>query len=254
MKRLLPALLILFLVCNAMAQKKSELLEQINDLNAQLKTSETSLAESQKNLSAAQSKIDNLDNEVSQLKETNQGLLKNLNSFIEASTQKSDNIGKTLETLRKKEGQLKGIRDVLSSNDSIAFLILTDLKKTLGEDAQIGVENGSVIIALGNTFLFGAKADKTTLEPAAKDFVGKIAGIATKHTTTFITVESTGTENSELIARRAGVISGVMQTDFTVPATRVMASGKISETSGIRVLIHPKFDDFYLWVREQVKN
>src|SRR5690606_8725217 len=88
----------------------------------------------------------------------------NLNTMISTSNERSSNIGKTLEALKLKEAQIKFINDSFSANDSIALLVLTDLKNTLGEDARIAVENGSVSVLIDNSFLFGSKANNATVE------------------------------------------------------------------------------------------
>ena len=78
--------------------------------------------------------------------------LANMNKFLEASNQQSSTIGKTLEALQQREAQIKGIRDVFSAQDSIAILVITDLKRTLGENAQIGMSKGAITIQMEQSF------------------------------------------------------------------------------------------------------
>src|SRR5690606_2830970 len=164
MRTFLPTLILILITSGVFAPKKSDLIEQANELSSVLRTTKTNLGETQRALYIAESKAQNLEEQMQQLKTTNDALLENLNTMLSTSNESSSNIGKTLEALELKEAQIKFINDAFSTSDSIALLVLTDLKKTLGEDARIAVENGSVSVLIDNSFLFGDKANNTTVD------------------------------------------------------------------------------------------
>src|SRR5690606_9927660 len=150
--------------------------------------------------------------------------------------------------------QIKFINDAFSTNDSIALLVLTDLKKTLGEDARIAVENGSVSVLIDNSFLFGDKANNTTVDASAKDFVGKVAASINKYASLAIHIESTVTDNWGLSSNRASAVAETLQDSFQIAPERLLATGKPGSSEAVYIRFYPKFDSFYFKVREKLKN
>ncbi|TRZ44457.1 hypothetical protein [Robertkochia solimangrovi] len=254
MRSLFPLLILLVLSTNAFGQRKSDLIAQIDGLNKELDSTQTELYVSQRRLATAETKAENLDLQMKQLRETNEGLLKNLNNFISASTERTNNIGKTLETLQRKEAQLKEIRQNFSAHDSVSFAVLTDLKRTLGENSQITVENGAVTVVLTNEFLFGASVNKAVVQESAKTMIGKISEAAQKHQGLSISVEGLGPDDIAMNSQRAGAVAQVLKTDYEFDPAKLMAVAKASGPSTVFVRLHPDFNNFYLWLREHMKN
>ncbi|QLE02760.1 hypothetical protein HX109_14750 [Galbibacter sp. BG1] len=250
--RTLTATLILLAICIASpltAQSKKELKEQVSTLNDRLKDCKKTEGE----LTVAQNKVASLNAQVDQLEETNKGLLNNMNKFLSTSTQQSNSISRTLEALRKKENQIKGIRDNFSSQDSIAFLVLSDFKRTLGENAQIGVEKGSIIVKMDNPYLFGGKEGNSVVEESAKDFLSRIAATAKKYNTLKISVE-TGGGDWGINALRASSVAKLFQEEYEVNGSRIKVTTKGNGQDYTLVHLHPGFNDFYLEIREEFKN
>ncbi len=254
MRTFLPTLILILITSGVFAQKKSDLIEQVNELSSELRTTKTNLGETQRDLNIAESKAKNLEEQMNELKTINESLLENLNTMISTSNERSSNIGKTLEALKLKEAQIKFINDAFSTNDSIALLVLTDLKKTLGEDARIAVENGSVSVLMDNAFVFGSKANNATVDESAKIFLGKVAGSINKYTSLAISIESTVTENWGLSTNRAAAVAETLQNSFQVAPERLFALGKPGSSEAIYIRFSPKFDSFYFKVREKLKN
>lgn len=252
MKTLLPAFLMIMLTATVSGQRRSDLLAEIDTLNARLGKSQEELYTVQRQLRSAETKATQMEEQVDQLKETNEGLLKNLNNFIEASAQKTSNIGKTIDALNRREAQLKKINDQFSAHDSLAFLVLTDLKRSLGENAKIGMENGAVMIKLDNSTTF--KGDNAVINAPAKDYIGKIAAVARKYPDLAVTIESMGLDKLEYLAKRSAAVSDLMETSFEINPERLQAQAKSGLTDGTFIKLHPKFTTFYLWMREQMKN
>ncbi|MCX2682019.1 hypothetical protein OOZ15_18855 [Galbibacter sp. EGI 63066] len=231
------------------AQSKKELRAQVSELNSKLKV----LRQTEADLAIAERKVENLELRLKELQQTNSDLMENMNKFLSASTQQSNTVNLTLETLERKEAQIKDIRDTFSANDSIAFLVLTDLKKTLGEDAQIGVEKGSIIIAMDTPFLYGSDPNSTDVEETAKGFIGKIATVAKKYPSLDVTVESRGA-NWNLNASRAASVANVLQTDFSVASGKLKSTTTAGASDASFIRLHVNFNAFYLEVREDLKK
>ncbi|MBU2996411.1 hypothetical protein KO500_08190 [Cellulophaga baltica] len=234
------------------AQKKSELIEEIGILKVKISALDDELAVSKKNERVSKTEAESYKAQADELLETNQSLMKNINSFTKASIEKSDNIGKTLETLRSKEAQLKKISDAFSTHDSIALLVLTDFKKSLGENANISVASGAVIVSLNETVRTGI----ATNEESAIAYLGKIATVINMHTNSEISVETlTNTGEFDVALTQAATVAGILQKQFTVDASRISVNAKDGGFSeGLTIKVMPKFDSFYFALREQMKE
>ncbi|ETN95592.1 OmpA family protein [Zhouia amylolytica] len=253
MKYLLPTLTLLLLTTGVFAQSRRELKDQVESLSSQLDSTTTLLTKTQRDLGSAERKVNSLDTQVTQLSESNKELLNNMNKFLSASTQQSNSMNKTLKALENKEAQLKGLRDAFSANDSIALIILTDLKKSLGENAQVGVQNGAITILSNNSSIFGSKTGSSTIEASAKEFLGKIATAAKKHQGFMVSAENNSNDWA-ISGSRAAAIGEVFQNDFETPANEIKTSAVAGEKDLTIIRIHPSFDNFYLWVRDNIKN
>ncbi|NER13102.1 OmpA family protein [Leptobacterium flavescens] len=264
----------LMLLCTgflAHAQKKKELLEEIEQLRSKLQNTETALAESQKNEKISSAKLSSAEEQLTSLKETNASLLSNLNNFTEVSKKKSDNVSKTLESLREKERQLKVINDALSSNDSIKLAVFSAFKNAVGADAQIGIKGGVIMINISNTLLFGDNDKNYMVEDKAKGLLERIGTALNNSPDIKITIEGNSNalefkdksllDNWDLSARQAASVVRVLETDYKVDPKRMDAMGKsqygsdaLSIETSTRIVIHPKFDEFYSLIRENMKN
>ncbi|THD67558.1 hypothetical protein E7Z59_07810 [Robertkochia marina] len=254
MRTLLPAFIALLLTTQVFAQRRSELIEQVSSLNSKNDSLQSELITTQRALKTAETKVTTIESQNEQLKQTNQDLLTNLNKFIQASTEKTSYIGETLESMQKTEAQLKAMTDSFSAHDSISYMVLTDLKRTLGENAQIGVENGAVLVILNNTTTFGSSNNKIELSAGGKDFINRLSETIAKHDTLAVTIESLGNKSWSNVANKAAVIADHLVNEGQIEAGRIDAVGKAAEADVTYIKLHPKFDKYYLWLRELVKN
>tara|TARA_R110002051_G_scaffold303846_1_gene372958 strand:- start:223 stop:999 length:777 start_codon:yes stop_codon:yes gene_type:complete len=237
-------------------QNKKELQAQIESLKETLSTTQSELSESRKKENISLARAESFETQLEDLKVTNAQLLKNMSTFMEASTQKTDNIGRALETLREKEEKLKTINETLKANDSTALMLLTDFKKSLGEEASITVENGAVSIKLDKTLLFGSNATSAKLAIDATPLLKKLATVLKSHRSMFITVEGNSISGTSLdmATRRAGALVDVFTTTYQIVPERIRAVGKIGPGDAIFIKVHPNFDYFYLMVRSDMKQ
>lgn len=233
------------------AQKKSDLLSEIESLKTQISEIENELSISRKKEIVSKTESESYKAQADELLETNKSLMQNINSFTKASIEKSENIGKTLESLQAKEAQLKQITNAFSSHDSIALLVLTDFKKSLGENSSINVASGAVIVSLNEATRTGLTAKDATAEA----FLGKIATVLNMHPNTNISIEGvTNTGEFDMALIQASSVANLLQKNFAVAATRISASAKDGGFSeGLNIKVSPKFDTFYFGLREQIK-
>lgn len=255
MKRILLSLsFIIILSVSVNAQKKSELIAEINSLKTQLDSVNTKVAEAQRSEKASLVKAESFEAQALDLREANKTLMKNLNSFSQLSSQNSSNMNKAMESLNSKERRLKSINDAIASNDSTALVVLTNAKQTLGENAKVGVSNGMVIISSSLASLFGTDtASKITAE--AEPWVQKIGAVLTANPNMAITIEGLSmTGNLDLPAQQASAISSALQ-QLSIAPERITALGKDGNLKeGVMIKIHPKFDEFYMMVKDNMKN
>ncbi|TMM57189.1 hypothetical protein FEE95_11910 [Maribacter algarum] len=255
MKKILLSLsLILAIGTTAQAQKKSELIAEISTLKSQLDSVNNQVAEAQRKEKASLAKAESFESQALELRDANKTLMKNLNSFSQLSSQNSTNMNKAMEALNVKERQLKAINDAIASNDSTALVVLTNAKQTLGENAKIGVSNGMVIISSDLTSLFGSDTE-STIAPEAEPWVQKIGEILKVNPKMGVTIEGLSmTGNLNLPAQQASAVSSALQR-LEIAPERITAVGKDGNLKeGVVIKIHPKFDEFYMMVKENMKN
>ncbi|MGF1558295.1 MAG: hypothetical protein ACFCUL_04330 [Flavobacteriaceae bacterium] len=248
--------LILFTVSTVFtfAQKRTEMFEQIDALKTELDSVKNEAAEARRNEKASLAKMESYEKQVADLQAANSTMMKSLTSFAEVSNKNSDNINKAMASLNEKERQLKVINETIASNDSTALVVLTNAKQTLGENANIGVANGMIVISASLTSLFGSDSG-TTITPESASWIQKIANIMTANPEMALTIEGLSmTGNLQLPAQQAAAVSAALQ-KLAIAPERLSTLGKDGNLKeGVVLKIHPKFDAFYSLVREEMKR
>ena len=253
--KLLFVLLLVSSITALQAQKKSELISEIATLKMQIDSVSSEVTDARKKEKVAQTESVSYKSQVTELQDANRTLMKSLTSFTEVSTKNSSNFNMAMESLNDKEQQLKAINDAIASNDSIALVVLTNAKQTLGENAKIGVSNGGLVISEGFETLFG-KSSNATLTPEAEPWIGKIAAILKANPEMNLTVEGLSmTGELALASQQATAISLALQQQFEINPERITGLGRDGNLKeGISLKIHPKYDEFYMMVKENMKN
>ncbi|MDB4292464.1 hypothetical protein N9954_03595 [Maribacter sp.] len=256
MKKILPLLALCIISSIATyGQKKSELVAQIGDLRMELDSVKGLVSDAQRGERISTTKANSLQSQVTELQDANAALLKNLNSFATVSSKNSDNVNRAMASLQAKESQLKAINDAIASNDSTAIVVMTNAKQTLGENAKIGVSNGALIISEGLETLFGGSSN-VTLTPEAEPWLANIAKILKANPKMDLTIEGLSmTGELDLARQQATAISLALQQQFEINPERITTSGKDGNfKEGVALRIHPKYDAFYMMVKENMKN
>lgn len=249
-------LLLIFIGSSIQAQNKKELIEQVNTLNSELSSIKAELLESQKNEKISQARADSFESQLQGLQENNATLLQNLNNFTTQSNDKLDNLGNVMESLRKKEAELKFINDAFTSNDSISLLVLTNLKQTLGENANIKVEKGAVVVIMDHTTLFGANAGNTKIEGGSAELLNKLAGVIKSNPDMAVTLEfhTDDTNSWENVYAEASSVATALGNTAEIKPERIKVSRKSEMANNLHIRLHPNFNTFYINVRENMKN
>ncbi len=253
----------------AIAQKKKDLLLEIETLKSKLDSTQIVLATSQKNERVNKVKISSFEEQISDLRQTNISYLNNLNLLTETSKKGSENVSKTLQSLQEKENQLKIINDALTQVDSLKLITLTQFKNGLGDSVPIKLNNGTVIVNIPNTTLFENADKEFKVNEKGEVILEQLAKILNDNPEIEITVQGnsnalvfkkeTFIDNWDLSARQAASVVRVLQNNYQIDPKRMNATGKSEyATEGVdtvtRIIINPHFSKFYTLISEQMKN
>lgn len=254
LKKILLPILLISITISAYGQKKSELFAQIDRLKVELDSVKNETAEARRSEKASLAKMESYEKQVAELQAANATLMTNLTTFTSVSAKNSDNFTKAMQSLSEKEAQLKAINEAIAKNDSTALVVLTNAKQTLGEGAKIGVSNGAVVISNSLTALYGSDTG-TTVTPEAEVWLQKIATILSVNPDVALTIEGLSmTGDLILPAQQATAVSSALQ-KLGVSADRITALGRDGNLKeGVVLKIHPKYEPFYLMVKENMKS
>lgn len=236
-------------------QKKSELISQNQELKFQLDSVNKIISDAKRNEKIGLLKAEELQSQVGELQDANATLMKNLNSFATLSSQNTANINKTLETLERKEAQIKSILGGFSSADSTALVVLTNAKKTLGENAKIQVNDGVVVISEKLDFFFADGIGTEILE-TSKELLKKIGNLINANPNAAITVTGMNiTGELNLALSQAAAVSGELVSSYAVDGSRINVraqDGGFKES--VQISIHPDYKAFYDQAKADMKN
>ncbi|MDY8137447.1 OmpA family protein [Aquimarina sp. 2201CG5-10] len=266
---ILLAAVFVLTISSVQGQKKKDLLAEIDQLRQELKVTKGELNDSRQKEKSTLAQVQSMETQVKDLKETNASLLTNMSNFTQLSNQKAKNIQKSQEIIQAKDKQLNTINESISKSDSVKLAVLTVFKNSLGSEGSIVFKNGEIYITVANTLLFGEDDKNTKVEDKAKGILGRIAKTLNDNPDIKITVEGnsnalkfdgkTMIDNWDLSTRQAAAIVRTLQTEFEVDPKRMNALGKSeygsqSIETATRIIIDPKFDDFYVQIKETMKN
>jgi len=250
------------------AQKKKDLLDEINKLRKELKTTKAELGDSRKKEKATLTQVSTMEAQVKDLKETNASLLNNMSNFTQLSNQKAENLKKSQDIIKQKDKQLITINKTLTKTDSINLTIFSKFKNALGGEG-VKIANGIIYIELPNDMVFGENDKSFTISENVKATLKKIANTLKANKDLKITVEGNSNalkldgktliDNWDLSARQAAAVVRALQKDYKISPKRMEAIGKSEyATKGIetvtRIIIDPKFDNFFTTIKNTMKN
>ena len=256
MKRTILLSLITLLTFTAItAQKKSELIAQNQELKFKLDSVNRIISNAKQSEKISLLKANELQSQVSELQDANATLMKNLNSFAALSSQNSENINKTLATLERKEAQLKGLVDGFASNDSTALVVLTNAKRTMGENAKVQVNDGVVILSENTNFFFSDGLGSSLLD-SSKDWLSNVAKLINASPQSAITITGMSiTGEFDVALSQATAVAQQLIKENSVSGLRLsVKAGDGGFKESIQVRIHPDYKAFYSNAKDDMKN
>ena len=226
------------------------------------------LIEKEKNLNQAQS----LEAQNTLLKETNNRSVQMVENLTVLTQSASENIKSVISQLSEKDKYINGIRAAMTKKDSINLALAFHLKKELqagiqDEDIQINVEKTVVYISIADKLLF--RSGSSVVSDKAKFVLGKVATVISSRPDMEVMVEGYTdtvpiktdcvTDNWDLSVKRATSVVRVLQNDYSIAPSRLVAAGRSEylplETNDTaegrainrrtRIVILPKLDQFF---------
>ena len=281
MKKLLFLLVILpFTLTSCVSKKKFSLLEAKEKATQDLLNSATvklnsCLSEKEK----LNSENNNLTSQLDYLKKTNSDLLSFSKEMTVLSAKGSENLEKSLESLKEKDLKITRLQDALTKKDSVTLALVTSLKREVGiddPDININVEIGVVMISIADNLLFKSGSYDVNLK--AKTVLAKVAKVINSkpdfecmvegHTDNVPFKNDILVDNWDLSVKRSTAIVRVLQNDLGVNPKQLIPAGRSSyvplvpnntpenkaKNRRTRIIIMPKIDQFYDMLEKEMKN
>jgi chemotaxis protein MotB len=281
MKKLLVLLVILpFTLTSCVSKKKFSLLEAKEKVTQDLLNSATvqlnsCLSEKEK----LNAENNNLTSQLDYLKKTNSDLLSFSKEMTVLTAKGSENLEKSLESLKEKDLKITRLQDALTKKDSVTLALVTSLKREVGiddPDININVEKGVVMISIADNLLFKSGSYDVNLK--AKSVLAKVAKVITSkpdfecmvegHTDNVPFKNAVLVDNWDLSVKRATAIVRVLQNDLGVNPKQLIPAGRSAyvplaandsaenkaKNRRTRIIIMPKIDQFYDMLEKEMKN
>lgn len=282
MKKVLILLgVISVMLTSCVSQKKYQALEEQHKNTQDLLNSATvRLNLCQEERAAFQAKALSLESQVASLNATNKDLIRTVGEFTDLTRKGSENLSKSLESLKEKDLTIRKLQDALTRRDSVNLALVQSLKGAIGnlddQDIEISVEKGVVFVNISDKLLFASGSYNIT--PRAREVLGKVA-LVIKNKPDFefmveghtddVPIKRPGIQdNWDLSVLRATAVVRILQTEFGVLPSRMTAAGRgeyVPVTSNsseegkaknrrTRIVVLPKLDQFYNMIEEGMKD
>lgn len=219
--------------------------------------------------------------EIAYLKSVNYKLLNSVDNLSTLSSKEAENLERSLESISEKERQIKSLQEAKNKQDSVTYALAFSLKGELGmmsdEDVQISVDGGVVYVNISDRMLF--KSGSAQVAKDAYPVIEKVAKIVNNQEDMDVMVEGhtdnkamlSGKEyldNWELSCQRASSVVRVLENDYNVAGSRLVAAGRSShvplasnddkegraKNRRTRIVLLPKLDQFYELIEEGMEE
>ena len=242
------------------------------DLEAQQAKTKQELVDAKADLQSCLVDADHLKELNKSLQEDKARSIQQVENLTVLTQSSSDNIKEVIAQLSEKDKYINGVRDAMTKKDSINLALAFQLKKDLAagiqdEDIQIDVEKTVVYISIADKMLF--KSGSATVSDRAKEVLGKVATVVNSKPEMEVQVEGytdnvpiktkNMQDNWDLSVARATSVVRVLQNDFEVAPSRLIAAGRSeyvplatndtaegrSTNRRTRIVILPKLEEFF---------
>ncbi len=219
-----------------------------------------------------------LQDQVSDLRKTNKGLIESTKDLTMLTTKGAENLEKSLESLQEKDLKIQRLQDALTKKDSVTLALVTSLKKEVGindPDIEVNVEKGVVFISISDKLLF--KSGSYNVTSRAKEVLTKVAKVVNSkpdfecmvegHTDNVPYKKGVLLDNWDLSVKRSTAIIRVLQ-ELNVNPQQLIAAGRSfyvplvdnnnadnrATNRRTRIVILPKIDQFYDMIEKEMKT
>ena len=226
------------------------------DLETQHNKTKQELVDAKADLQSCLVDKDHLMELNNSLKEDKARSLQQVENLTVLTQSSSDNIKEVIAQLSEKDKYINGVRDAMTKKDSINLALAFQLKKDLAagiqdEDIQIDVEKTVVYISIADKMLWKVATvvnSKPEMEVQVEGYTDNVP-IKTKNMQ----------DNWDLSVARATSVVRVLQNDFEVAPSRLIAAGRSeyvplatndteqgrSTNRRTRIVILPKLEEFF---------
>ena len=227
---------------------------------------------------AANARVETMKDQLVDLRKSNQDLIDTKGDLTILTKKGSDNLEKSLESLKERDLKITRLQDALTKKDSVTLAIVTSLKKAVGindPDIEINVEKGVVFISIADKLLF--KSGSYNVTDRANEILAKVAKVINSKPDFEAMVESHTdnksyskpplVDNWDLSVKRATSIVRVLES-LNVNPQQLIAAGRSSyvplvdndtaenraKNRRTRIVVLPKIDQFYEMIETEMKN
>jgi len=228
----------------------------------------------------SESQIASLEQRIVDLNKDKEKTLEYVDNLTVLSKSASDNIKETLAQMGKKDEYIQYIQKAVTKKDSINLALGFKLKSVLAdgfsdEDIQVDVEKTVVYISIADKLLF--KSGSSKISSSAKGVLGKVADVIAAQPDLEVMVEgytdnkqvvsnASIRDNWDLSVNRATSVIRVLQQDFNIEPSRLVAAGRSeykplesndtvegrSRNRRTRIVLMPQLDQFFDLLEQKV--
>lgn len=252
---------------SAYIQKQNELRECQGNLKSMSNKSDDYV----KQKAALEARIDDLNKQISFLKQNSTQVLDQLKDLSVVSGSQAESIKQSLKNISAKDAYINDLRSSMARKDSLNMALVMNLKSVLSDvnddDINIKVEKGVVYVDISDKLLFNSGSYDVT--PRAKEVLGKVAKVLNAHPSIEFLVEGhtdskpyrNGVllDNWDLSVKRATAVTRILQKTYNLDPKRMTAAGRSeyvpvasndtpegrAANRRTRIVILPQLDQFF---------
>ena len=240
-------------------------------LQNDLKSCEDEKAEAARKASAMQNDLDNLNKQLTFMKENNTQALKQLQDLSVISSSQAESIKKSMDNMGAKDAYIQDLQASMARKDSLNMALVMNLKGAIGnlddKDINIKVDKGVVYIDISDKLLF--KSGSYDITTNAKTVLGKVALVLKNqpdiefmvegHTDNIAFSNGVLLDNWDLSVKRATSVVRILQKQYGLDPTKMAAAGRgeykpvadngtadgKAANRRTRIVILPQLDQFF---------
>jgi len=208
-------------------------------LQGALKSCNDASADVSKQKAALQAQLDDLNKQMSYLKDNNTQTLKQLQDMSVISGAQAESIKKSLDNIGAKDAYITDLQAAMARKDSLNMALVMNLKGAIGNmadsDVNIKVDKGVIFIDISDKLLFHSGSFDVT--KPAKAVLAKVAQVLkTQPDIEFMVEGNTDNvelhnkgimiDNWDLSVKRATSVIRILQRQYGIPPAHMTAAGR----------------------------